>query len=100
MRTNKQFAFPLCFCLTFACALPAVAGPVFPCVKAVSSKNGNFMVLNDIQLEPSQRTVQRVSLQVFSKENFINANDRLTAPATYWHALSWSVVLDADRIHN
>ncbi len=70
-------------------------------MKAVSSKNGNFLVLTDVQFEPRQGSVQRVSLQVFSKEDFINEKDRLTAPATYWtDRLLWSVVLDSNRIHN
>jgi len=45
--------------------------------------------------------VQRVSLQVFPKENFINAKDKLTAPVTYWADWSrWSVVLDPSHMRN
>jgi hypothetical protein len=62
----------------------------------VSSNNGNFLVLAD-QFAPGQG---RVSLQVFSKENFINAHQRLTTPATYWGRQVWDVVLDADHLHN
>jgi hypothetical protein len=86
MRPIKLFAFWSMFCLTFACALPAVAGPIFSCVKAVSSNNGNFIVLIDAQLEPGQgdpANAQRFFLQVFSKETVINARDKLMAPATH-----------------
>lgn len=101
MQSKKRFAFPVLLCLTFACALPVVAGPLFPCVKAASSNDGNFLVLTDTQSEPRQGSVQRVSLRVFPRENFINAKDRLVAPPTYWtDRLDWSIVLDADRIHN
>jgi hypothetical protein len=35
-------------------------------------------------------------LQVFPKEKFINAKDRVTAPVTYWaNGAQWSVVLDS-----
>jgi hypothetical protein len=101
MRPKKQAAFLSVFCLNFACALPAVAGAPFPCPKAVSSKNGNFLVFIDIQGEPRQGGVQRVELQVFSKEILINAKDKLTAPATYWYeSWRWSVVADSSTLHN
>lgn len=73
--------------LILACALTAVAGPLPPCVKAVSSNNGSFLVISDVQLESEHGNgarVQQVSLQVLPKENFINAKDRVTSPATYW----------------
>lgn len=45
--------------------------------------------------------LRRVSLEVFPKENFINAKDKLIAPATYWTEwLLWSVVLDSSGVHN
>jgi hypothetical protein len=62
----------------------------------VSSKSGNFLVLAD-QFVPGQ---ERVSLQVFSRENFINASQRLEAPGVYWGRQDWGVVLDADHMHN
>jgi hypothetical protein len=89
--------------LILACTLPALAGALPPCVKAVSSNNGNFLVISDAQLEPEQGTtarVQQVSLQVFPKENFINTKDRVTSPATYWvNGVQWSVVLDPRNTH-
>jgi hypothetical protein len=92
MRLNCRYKFLCVLSLFLACGSSAIAGPAFLCVRAVSSKNGNFLVLAD-QFVPGQP----FSLQVFSKENFINAHQRLTAPATYWVAQSWDVVLDADR---
>ena len=87
--------------LILACALPALAGPLPPCVRAVSSNSGSFLVISDVQLQPDHGNgarVQRVSLQVFPKENFINAKDRVTSPATYWtNWLQWSVVLDSQH---
>jgi hypothetical protein len=89
--------------LILACALPALAGPLAPCVKAVSSKNGNFLVITDVQMAPEQGNtakVHQVSLQVFPKENFINSKDRVTAPAAYWTTgswMQWSAVLDSHK---
>jgi len=82
--------------LLLACCSLAIAGPPFPCVRAASSKNGNFLVLP----EPYFPGQQRVSLQIFSKEIFINEHQRLSAPATYWAGQSWSIVLDAGNMHN
>jgi hypothetical protein len=70
-----------------ACALPALAGAAAPCVKAVSSNNGDFLVMSDIQLEPARGNIARVrqmSLQVYPRENFINAKDKIISSATYW----------------
>jgi hypothetical protein len=85
-------------------ALPAVAGALFPCPKAVSSNNGNFLVLSDVQFEHGPEftlKVQRVSLQVFPKENFINAIHKLDTSSTYWsYSPWWDVVLDSMPMHN
>jgi hypothetical protein len=99
MRLKTQIAPVLVPVLVLACAMPVIAGPLPPCVKAVSSKNGNFLVISDALLEPEHGNgarVQQVSLQVFPKENFINAKDGVTSPATYWtNWVQWSVVLDS-----
>jgi hypothetical protein len=88
--------------LVLSLALPAVAGQPLQCPKAASSSNGNFLVLTDVQVEHGQGhavKVQRVSLQVFPKEQFLNT--RLTAPATYWTDWPrWDVVLDSAAMHN
>jgi len=103
MRFRRQSARLLPLFLMLSCARPALAGPLPPCLKAVSSNNGNFLVISDVHLEPklgNGARVQQVSLQVFPKENFINAKDRLTSPATYWtNRVQWSVVLDSSNAH-
>ena len=98
MRLNRRYTCLCVLSLLLACGSSAIAGPIFPCVRAVSSKNGNFLVLAD-QFVPGQA---RVSLRVIRKENFINAHQRLAAPATYWgvEQVGWGVVLDADLMHN
>ncbi len=103
MRFRRQTARLLPLSLMLACALPALAGPIPPCVKAVSSNNGSFLVISDVQLQPesgNRARVQQVSFQVFPKENFINAKDRLTSPATYWsNWVQWSVIFDSSNAH-
>jgi hypothetical protein len=101
MRLSTQIALVLVPALILACTLPALAGALPPCVKAVSSNNGNFLVTSDAQVESEQGNiarVQQVSSRVFPKENFINTKDRVTSSATYrtnW--VQWSVVLDSSN---
>lgn len=99
---QKTTRLMVLFLITFA-ALHALAGALPPCIKAVSSNNGKFLVISDVLLEPESQntaTVRQVSLQVFPKETFVNAKDRLAAPATYWTNWSqWSVVLDSHNTH-
>jgi hypothetical protein len=99
MRLNKE---AIGLVLILVCALPALGGPLRPCVKAVSSPNGNFLVITDAQLESEHENpgwVKQVSLQVFPSEKFLK-EDRLPAPATYWANWPlWSVVLDTDDPH-
>jgi hypothetical protein len=104
MRLSSGIGILLVLCPILACAPRAIAGPLAPCVKAVSSSNGNFLVITEIQLEPGKEIVagqpmpiQQVSLRVFPRERFINEKDRLVAPATFWTDLTWeqwSVVFD------
>ena len=104
MHLQKQFTLLHVLCLTVAWGSPAIAGPLFPCVRAVSSNNGNFIVISDVKFGPEQINavkLRRVSLEVFPKENFINAKDKLIAPATYWTEwVLWSVALDSSGVHN
>ena len=96
----------LSVCVSLACGLPAFAGPLFPCVKAVTSKNGDYIVVVERQRpsEPDREArvrpgkLQQVSLNVLPKEDFINEKDKLIASATYWTDRTiWSVVLDPSR---
>lgn len=82
--------------LFLACGLSVFAGPPFPCVRAVSSKNGSFLVLADPYV-PGQK---QFTLLVLRKETFINAPQRLVAPVTYWAGSPWSVVVDGDPMRN
>lgn len=92
------------FSLLLIWALPVLAGPLPPCVKAVSSENADSLVISDIQSEPLlgekgiARRIQQFSFDVFPKEKFINAKDRTTARATFWADGSWAqwgIVLNA-----
>jgi hypothetical protein len=104
MRLNSGIGIMLVLCPILACAPRAIAGPLAPCVKAVSSSNGNFLVITEIQLEPGKEIaagqpmpIQQVSLRVFPRERFINEKDRLVATATFWTNFTWeqwSVVFD------
>lgn len=79
-------------------ALPALAGAPPPCTKAVSSKNGEFLVIakaQPIRLSGNRYRVEKVTLEVFPKVEFINAKDRPDTGEAYWaDAVFWSVVLD------
>jgi hypothetical protein len=101
MWWNTQIVYVLALFLILACDLPAFAGAGPPCVKAVSSSNGNFIVVSDFQLGPAgpeyggAKTVQRVSLLVFPRENFINAKGGVTSTAIFWtDFLRWSVIIE------
>jgi hypothetical protein len=98
MRLKRRYKCLCALSLLLAGGSSAIAGPIFPCVRAASSRNGSFLVLAD-QYVPGQ---ERVSLRVIGKENFINAYQRLAAPATYWGAeqAGWGVVLVADLMRN
>jgi hypothetical protein len=79
----------LCWLIpALSCSLSG--GPLFPCVKAVSSKNGNFLVI-----------VGDHSLDIVRREEFINAHQRISAPAMFWnHQAVWSVPFTSAQIHN
>lgn len=86
--------------LTFAPL--AMAGPLFPCPKAVSSENGSSLVISDVQLKygPENRAkVEGVSLQVFSKK-LAGIHNWLATTSTYWGEADWSVSLDSMPMHN
>lgn len=89
--------------LLLSLTIPVFAGGLPPCTKAVESPHGNFLVISNLDLEPMEGgafRVRRLTLQVFPKEKFINAKDKVTAPVTYWADwLQWSVILDSSNSH-
>ena len=102
MRLRATLAYSCVLSLILGLALPVLAGALPPCVKAASSKNADFLVIGNVQVEPVQTTegiarrIQQFSFEVFPKEKFINPTSRLTASATYWADWAqWDVVLDA-----
>lgn len=101
MRRSTKLGLLFGLCLALSLTLQAAAGPLFPCVRAASSKNGNFLVLIEAQDKPGTQNIQQWSYEVFPKENFINAKDRLDSPGAYWHNwMRWSVLLDVDPVHH
>ena len=103
MRSSTQTACGFIPALVVAFALPAFAGAPVSCVKAVSSKHGTFLVITDAELKPEGGNVfevERVSLGVFPREEFINAKDRVTSTGTFWKdGPQWSVVFDSTNSH-
>jgi hypothetical protein len=91
-----------CF-VVLGSAVPSSAGALPPCTKAVTSKNGKFLVITTAQLVPWNENsfrAERVSLDVFPKEKFINAKDRVDSGESYWSdSVQWSVILDKSKPH-
>jgi len=103
MRTMKpnRGILPRAVCLALVICIPACASALIPCVKAVSSKNGNFLVIVETERGLPGGLPDHLSLNVLPKEGFINSKDRLIAPATYWTDWSrWSVVPDSSQLRN
>lgn len=83
---------------------PLLASPLPPCTKAARSKNGNCLVIRDVQLEPNQdringAVVHQVSFQVFTEAEFTSTSDRFTSAGAYWEFLRWDVVLTRSDTH-
>jgi hypothetical protein len=102
MRLSATLSISCVLTLILSFPFPALAGQPPPCVKAASSKSGNFLVLMEMQLDPPQskdglaRGIRGFSFEIFPKENFINAKDKMTAPAAYWTDWAqWGVALDS-----
>ena len=103
MFATGRLAQALVFCSLFGCSRCVIAGALAPCVKASSSANGDYLVIRDFQFEPGSKEdsgqpfhPQRISLQVYPRERFINQKDRLTSDSTFWTdlTLEWSVIID------
>lgn len=73
----------------------ALAGASAPCVKAVSSENGNFLVTSHV--ETLDRGLQRATFEIFPNSALFSRNG-VTLPAAAWDDwLQWSVVLDSQK---
>lgn len=75
----------------------ALAGASAPCVKAVSSENGNFLVTNYV--ENLGNGSQRETFEIFpSSALFSSGRNGVALPAASWDDwLQWSVVLDSQK---
>ncbi len=86
--------------LLLFCAPPVTAGALSPCIKAVTSQYGHFLVITDMQVELAEgntRRVRQLSFQILPRENFISEKDKISSPATFWTDWTiWSVILDAE----
>jgi hypothetical protein len=76
---------------------PALSSAPPSCAKAASSKNGNFLVISDFQLEATADRsgggkIQQASFQILTKTEVLNETERFRSAATYW-GLLWDVVL-------
>jgi hypothetical protein len=101
----RRIALATLFCwFLIAFFLPAEASPLFPCPKAVSSTNGRFLVIVDVVTKPGASriaTVKSVSFQIFPKEDFINAKDRVLTANPYWTDWArWKLVLGEKEIRS
>jgi len=87
MGAHRIQNLAIVLCIISVWNSPAVAGPPAICVKAVSSDNGNFLVISQTQFEPGDpkkpRTARQVTLEIFPKETLIQKGG-VPAPATYW----------------
>ena len=101
MRLRATLSVSCVLTLILGSAFPGLAGQPPSCIKAASSKNGNFLVLMNMQLDPPQSkdgVTMSFSFEIFPKENFLNAKDRLTTPGAYFSGGSWAqwgVALDS-----
>src|SRR5579859_6554423 len=102
MRLKSEVGLWIVLSPIFLCSHHAIAGPLSPCVGAMSSSNQNFLVITDIEWkahdtgQPLQAL--QVTLKVFQRERFINEKDRLVSQATYWNEWTrWSVVISTSH---
>ncbi len=91
-------------CILCTSSIPTLAVPPAICTKAVSSGNGDFLVIIQTEFEPSEsnmpRTARQVTLEVFPREVSVRAKDGKPWPAAYWSDwVQWSVILDSHNMH-
>lgn len=99
MAPKQRLIHALLYSLMLGSVSAAFGGPLAPCIKAVSSATGNFLVISNFDWEPltkgTARRVIRVTLQVIPRERFINEMDRLDSPGAFWNDWTqWSVDLN------
>ena len=78
MRLKAAFKFSAIICLVLACIRPAMAGAPSPCIKAVTSQNGNFLVITDMQIEPAEGNTGRVRQLSFHALRLMLPERRMT----------------------
>ena len=90
------FPSKVAYLLIVGVTLPVVvfAGQSAPCLKAVSSENGDFLVTS--QLESFGVTGRRMTFEIFPRSALINNGDVLSA-ASWDDRLQWSVVLESQK---
>jgi hypothetical protein len=74
------------------CAVPAIGGPLAPCIRAASSASGSFLVITDAEfLHPLPARAERVTLDVVRMETFDrDPIHKVVSPNKYWISLSWN----------
>jgi len=103
MRSNTLSQCVCILCFLAMLTGSAFAGTSFPCLSAVSSSSGSFLVLSDIQVKKLQGgsvKVEQVKLQVFQRETFATEKQRVNANAMFWGFPRWNVVLDSVPMNN
>jgi hypothetical protein len=81
------------------CAVPAIAGPLAPCIRAASSASGSFLVITDLEFShPLPASPERITLDVVPAETFdVDTIHKVDSPNKYWISASpngWSVQLE------
>jgi hypothetical protein len=97
MAERKQFVF-VTLLVVLLLPFSALGGPLFPLLNAVSSRNGNSMVVIEYQYEnPTAeiKTIQAVTFRVARKQQFASFPHIFTSPSTYWSE-AWSVMKRRD----
>jgi hypothetical protein len=78
--------------VVFLCAVPAIAGPLAPCIRAASSASGSFLVITDVEfshLLPA--SAERVTLSVVPRETIDRDTiHKIASPNKYWIFGGWN----------
>jgi hypothetical protein len=90
----------VCATLMVLLVLPfsALAGPAFPLLNGVTSRNGNSMVIIEYHYEKRNgeiKRIQAVTFRIARKQQFVSFPHLFTSPSTYWSE-AWSVTRPSD----